>query len=274
MSLILFFLAAGYSNNLIFMLVFFMISLGVSSTHFTNNNVKQAEILGFSFDRLFVNSAESVFIQVGNENLKKRLSMLKVSFLNKQGFSGEISDLKPQETQQVAVRIFFAKRGLQKLPVVMLESEFPFGFLKAWKIKDFPGEVMVYPELKGHRSFPREASQDPAQNSFGIFRDHKLYQPTDSKNKIDWRASAKRQSILVKNFEEPEGLKLSFRWEQTSQLEDIEERISQLALWVHEAEKMQADYALHLGQFSTEFSHGFHHWKNIMDHLATVQVKV
>lgn len=273
MTLVIFFLAAGYSNNLIFILVFFMISVGLSSTHFTNNNVQQINLISCSYDKLFAETPGHVFIQIENTSQKRKSFQLGLKFLDSRSDAAEVLEMKPRETQQVVTQIKFLRRGIQKLPVITLESDFPFGFLKAWKVKDMKTEVLVYPSLKGHVQFPREASQDPTQNSFGIFRDHKIYQPGDSKNKIDWRASAKRQNLLVKNFEEPEGLKLSFRWEQTSHIQGIEDRISQLALWVHEAEKLHADYAVHLGAFTVEFNQGFQHWKKIMDYLATVEMK-
>ena len=89
--------------------------------------------------------------------------------------------------------------------------------------------------------------------------------------RIDWRASARRQELLVKNLEENNKAPLVFKWEFTTHLGDFEQRISQLCLWVDEAERRGHQYALSVGDSLVEMDNGIAHWKKCMRVLSLLQ---
>ncbi len=90
--------------------------------------------------------------------------------------------------------------------------------------------------------------------------------------RIDWRASARRQELLVKNFEEMEKPSLRFSWEQTENIVSAEDRISQLCLWVDLADRQGHAYSLELGPHATGMDRGPAHRKACLKILAMISV--
>ncbi|MNL22953.1 hypothetical protein D3C87_1443170 [compost metagenome] len=179
-----------------------------------------------------------------------------------------------QAGKEIDVSIYFSsnKRGLNPAPRILLQSRFPFGLLRAWRHFRPDEAILVFPERKGLSLFPEGSLNSDILQNLGLFRDHRVYQSGDSIRRIDWKASARRREILIKNFEEPEKPALEFQWEQTEGL-DFEDRISQLAYWVDEAEKSGFNYSLSVGRFQQGSNHGRAHWWRCLEILALLQAK-
>ncbi len=58
MALVLFFLAVGYANNLIYIFVFFLISVAFTGVFITNRNVDGVELVSLQADEFLPMSAE------------------------------------------------------------------------------------------------------------------------------------------------------------------------------------------------------------------------
>lgn len=269
MALILFFLAVGYANNLIYIFVFFLISVALTSVLITNKNVDGLEAENIFSENNFAEERGSFVASVRNyfSSPAWEISV----FFEKTEERSMTSSISSGEEQNISIYWTPSKRGVVKLPRLILQSTFPFGLLRAWKVFKKPREVLIFPSRKGDPQFPQKSfGSDELKNS-GLFRDHREYQSSDSMMRIDWRASARRQELLVKNFEEMEKPSLQFSWEQTSHIADFELRLSQLCLWIDEAEKRGHQYSLQLGSKKTAMERGPTHWKACLEILALAQ---
>ena len=65
----------------------------------------------------------------------------------------------------------------------------------------------------------------------------------DSRRAIAWKPSARRDSLLVREYEEPQGADVVLDWNELAAL-PVEARIQRLARWVDEAERDQRRYRL------------------------------
>lgn len=222
MALVLFFLAVGYANNLIYIFVFFLISVALTSVLITNKNVDGVEIENIYGENLFAEERSALVVHLKNHFTAPAWNL--VVFFEKTEERAELSSLNPAS--------------------------------------------LVYPAKKGDPQFPQKSYGSEDLKNSGLFRDHREYQSSDSTMRIDWRASARRQELLVKNFEEMEKPSLRFSWEQTSHLTDFESRISQLCLWIDEAEKRGHAYSLDLNNIKTPLERGPSHWKTCLESLA------
>lgn len=101
----------------------------------------------------------------------------------------------------------FDKRGVHRLPPVCLTSSFPFGLVEASVFVWDHTEVVVYPRvcsvhasvlqrLKG-RGHTRKTLSGDGDEFFGL-RD---YVRGDDLRRVAWRASARREGLLVKEME-------------------------------------------------------------------------
>ncbi|MBO9666166.1 MAG: DUF58 domain-containing protein [Bdellovibrio sp.] len=270
MALTLFFMAVGYANNLIYIFFFFLLSVALTGMVVTNLNVNAVDFLEVTGSDLIAGEVGRVRVMVANSSPFERFQI--EAHFDKTKNSLPFS-LGSSERSNVEVPFAAPSRGIHALPRLILQSKFPFGLLRAWRVFKEPGIVLVLPKRAGIKQFPSGSSEDVHLNSVGLFRDHRIYQSGDSVRRIDWKASARRHDILVKNFEEPEKPALSFQWQQTEGMGDVEARLSQLALWIDEAEAQRFEYSLHLGFRNIPASSGKEHWRTCMEALALAQPK-
>lgn len=270
MSLTLFFLAVGYANNLIYIFVFFLISVAMTGMIVTNRNVAGIQVEGVRAGRLFCKEEGQLEVDVHNRSsmeswdIQARIEKSKnaISDRTHVGRGGHVSLKVPFRPEH---------RGLLHPPRIALQSTFPFGLLRAWKYALAQQPVVVFPERRGTTVFPAEAAGGERLQHSGLFRDHRLYQSADPLSRIDWRASARRDELLVKNYEEPEKPKLAFTWESTESLVETETRLSQLSLWIDEAERLGHQYSLKVPGVEIEFSSGGAHRDRCLTALALYQ---
>jgi uncharacterized protein (DUF58 family) len=69
------------------------------------------------------------------------------------------------------------------------------------------------------------------------------YRVGDARRAIAWKPSARRDTLLVREYEQPLGADVVLDWRQLGHLE-YEARISRLARWVDEAERDGRRYRL------------------------------
>ncbi|WII73047.1 DUF58 domain-containing protein [Bdellovibrio sp. 22V] len=271
MCLVLFFLAVGYSNNLVYIFFFFLVSVAFTGILITNRNVDSVELQALHGDELFV--GEKNFLRAELKNTANGSSWdLSASLPKPQAVSNSIA-LSSQETAQVEIPFAPTQRGEVTLPRVVIQSTFPFGLLRAWKVYKKTPPFLVYPARVGDLKFPQKSVQGDEHLKSGLFRDHRPYQSSDPVARVDWKASARRQELLVKNYEENEKPSLYFSWDMTAGISDFEMRVSQLCLWIDEAEKQGHKYALLVGANKTAFSRGPLHRKSCLEILARLNAE-
>ncbi|WP_373998581.1 DUF58 domain-containing protein [Bdellovibrio bacteriovorus] len=266
MSLVLFFMAVGYSNNLIYIFFFFLISVAFTGTFITNKNVDGVDVIDVHVDEAFCDETSALSVTLKN-NAKSPCFQIE-SYFEKYPETSSRTDLEPQEEDVVLVPFVFKKRGRHLLPRIAVQSTFPFSLLRAWRVFKTPREITVYPARKGEEAFPQNSYAETDSENTGLFREHRTYQSTDSLRRIDWKATARRQELLVKNFEESEKPSLHFSWRQTAHLHDEEARISQLCLWIDEAHKLGHSFSLEVGKHHIAKDQSSAHRKMCLEVLA------
>lgn len=235
----------------------------------TNQNVDRAQVVAVLPESNFANETTIVNIEIKNKGLRP-IWDLQLSFV---GSEEEyfIRKIEPRSRVVAEVPWVPTKRGVNKIPVLTLKSTFPFGLLKSWQKYRFEQTVLIFPQRRGDLNFPPESRGEDRMQPIGLFKEHRLYQSSDSPNRIDWRATARRQELLVKNYEEAEKEKLHFDLSQASQWSDLESKLSQLTVWIDQAERTNHDYSLKVHEFVLPSGRGPGHYNNCLEHLALVQ---
>lgn len=266
MSLVLLMMAMGYGNNLIYLSVFALISVAFCSMYVTNENVRRLDVGLSRFGPIFSGEDNAVSIRVTNSSGSDSHDLS----LSLAGTKNQTPLFVASSRKSMGTPIVWRplRRGLTRFPRVKLESRFPFGLLRSWKNCDEQTQVIVVPERKGDPQFPSLEGAGLERGSLGLFRDHRPFQSTDSPRRVDWRATAKYQELLVKNFEGSEKVPLHFSWEQTKGLSNFEARLSQLSLWLSRAEDMGFSYSLRLGTTQFPEAQGMEHLRQCLEKLA------
>jgi len=150
-----------------------------------------------------------------------------------------------------AISMEFAapRRGWQTLPRLRLSSEYPFGLFHVWSWLNPEFMALVYPRLEVNAPpLPSAASEAGARTtrmSGDELASLREYRPDDPQRNIAWKASARQDRLLVKEFELRRGHEIVLDYAALHGL-DHEARISRLARWVGAAEIAQRPYALYL----------------------------
>ena len=139
------------------------------------------------------------------------------------------------------------RRGLLPLPRIELRSVQPLGLARAWSYVWPAQSVLVYPAME-HQAPPLPTAtgghNHPQLARSGEDPHHlRNYRAGDPPRTVAWKASARRDSLLVREFELPRGGELTLDWQHTQGL-PYEQRIRRLARWVDDAERAGRHYAL------------------------------
>lgn len=183
------------------------------------------------------------------KNRKKRLPAIGIQFLVSHKMFPRISryffHIPPGGSVNGYASVVFPRRGVFRLEELELQTHFPFSFLIKIS-RYFPEQsVRVYPRVY------RFSDEMIARFTEGMLvespyrgESHQLlhlrnYTPQDSSKRIHWKASAKTEKLLVKEFQREQGRDLYIYFDcYGSEQEDIRERtisfIASLAYLVSE----------------------------------------
>ena len=139
------------------------------------------------------------------------------------------------------------RRGWQPAPRLRVSTTRPLGLARAWALA-WPSEpLLVYPRPEPDGPPLPSGSGDRAQQRLQASGDdvHHLrnYRPGDSRRTIAWKPSARRDTLLVREYEQPMGADVVLDWQATGAL-GREARIARMARWVDEAERDGRRYRL------------------------------
>jgi len=177
-------------------------------------------------------------------------------------------DCVPRESAaRLSLRFSAQRRGEYKIETLHLMSCYPLGFVRASRRFASNQTYLVYPKPAGNSQLPTNRSRFAdtwVHQGIGHgddFAGVRAYVPGESQRHIDWKAVARGQSLMTKQFaaESSGAVCLDF---SELHFTDVEEKLSQLTLWVIEAERARQRYGLRLP--TTEISPGlgqkhFHH---------------
>jgi uncharacterized protein (DUF58 family) len=162
-------------------------------------------------------------------------------------------------------------RGWLALPRLRIWTTWPMGLFRAWSWVNPHFAVLVWPrpELSGpgptlpledHRRQRLHRGEDLAS-----LRD---YRSGDSMRHVAWKASARHQNLLVKDYEQPEAREeWRLDWRHLRGL-DNEARIARLARWLGEALTQGRQWSLWLPGEVIDVGGGPAHYARCMSALA------
>lgn len=133
-----------------------------------------------------------------------------------------LAPLAPGETRRVSARWEFAARGRHPVGPMEVDAAYPFGLVHVVRRIAEPGEVVVLPpvgavDLVKFRRWlirggagdnkSRKPTRRPAPG-VGDVRGVRTYRPGDSPRDIHWKSSARRNQLLVREYDWSEPLDL------------------------------------------------------------------
>lgn len=139
------------------------------------------------------------------------------------------------------------RRGWMEVPRLRISTTRPLGLVRAWAYVWPEQPLLVYPMPETHGPPLPEGQGEAAQMRLHPAGDdvHHLraYRRGDPRRAIAWKPSARRDNLLVREYEQPLSADILLDWRALTGIE-YETRISRLARWVDDAERDGRRYRL------------------------------
>lgn len=156
-------------------------------------------------------------------------------------------ELHADEEAEITLDIVTHRRGWLELPRMRLSTLRPLGLARSWTWMRPDIRLLVYPALEPSAPPLPEALGDgdsPRSRAYGEQPHHlREYRPGDMPRQIAWKASARADRLLVREYESAVARDITLDWQVIGAL-PYEDKIRRLARWVVEAERSGSRYAL------------------------------
>jgi uncharacterized protein (DUF58 family) len=225
----------NYSASLGFALTFLLGGLGLVAMHHCHGNLLGTELRYLGAQPVFLGQRCVFRVALINEASVARYELA----LALAGHELEPVDLGPGETKELRLGTPSAQRGWQRLGRFTLGSRHPGNLFRAWSWLNMEATCLVYPALAAPgRPLPASEASDGRRHSVARgdvdFAGLRAAVPGDAPHRIAWKAYARTDQLLVKEFAGAAGEPQIFAWEALPDLQ-LEQRLSQLARWCVDA---------------------------------------
>jgi uncharacterized protein (DUF58 family) len=264
----------NYALSLGFALTFLLAGLGLAGMVHTARNLARIAVSAGRAEPVFAEESAQFRLFLDGRAAFDRPAIL-VRHLG--SGSQMVVDVPPRAVAEVVLAVPAPRRGWQTLGRVMLETRFPIGVFRAWSYIEPDARCLVYPrpERSPLPPFSGEASSGsrhtPAAGS-DDFAGLRSYQRSDSPRHVAWKAVARSDEMLTKQFAGEAAAEL---WLDATLLPpglDLEQRLSRLAGWVLAAERAGALYGLRMPGVELPPARGESHCTACLQALALYQV--
>ena len=228
-ALLLVFLVAGVANNSLVHAHLILSGIGLKSVH---------------ADPVFAGQALHLKLRFEGSGARRRPGL--------QLLAGQVQalfELAPDDEAEVTLELPTTRRGWMDTGRLRLSTLWPLGLARAWSWLRPETRLLVYPAPEANAPPLPAALGDgdsPRTRQHGEQPHHlREYRVGDMPRQIAWKASARADKLLVREYESAVARDLLIDWAATTGL-DYEQRINRLARWVVEAERSGSRYALRL----------------------------
>ena len=265
--------AINYNNSLAYMLTFLLVSLFMVSILHTYNNMAGLVFDAGQCQPVFAGQRAGFEVHINHSGDDVRYAINLVA--SKQ--SPVIVDIASHQTSTVVIELPAIKRGHLELGRFTVHTRYPLGIFRAWSYVDLGMQCLVYPRpaargmlpIKSPRRLSNEGDQGRGADDFVGFRS---YHPGDSLRHVYWKAVAREQGMLTKQFGGDRVEEIWLDWETLGHI-DIESRLSQLCRWVLDAEEQFLRYGLSIPGKTISPDHGDVHRRQCLQALALFDIK-
>jgi uncharacterized protein (DUF58 family) len=280
------FAAINYANNLVYAVLYLVASLSFVSIFHTWRN-----LAALTVEHVRINSAfagEDVRVEIHLSALAHK-PVFGLYFARVGEDTGLLSRPAPLlcvgnrswrvragDTCVAQVTFPAPRRGIYRFETLQVRSSYPFGLFSATFRLPVDGTYFIYPVPKGIDTWPTlhpsgdsgsPFSRKPGDDFAGV----RPYTPGESLRHVDWKAYARGRPLSVKQFTGGEGQEL---WLDAAEMAraPLEAKLSQLALWIVNAEKAEIPYALRLGRVILPIGLGTEQSRRALEALAVAGI--
>ena len=260
--------AMNYASSLGFGLAFLLTGLGLVTMHHCHNNLLGVRIRFTGARSVFAGESCEFRMAIINDARSTRYELS----LHCDGVDSAPHDVRPGEYRSVALRVPTQKRGRLRLKRCSIATRYPGNLFRAWSWIHMNAGCIVYPKpVSPGKSMPLTGpiggSQDTGQHGDADFAGLRTAIPGDPPQHIAWKAYARNDELVTKQFAGGEQRAQILDWNSLSGL-DVEERLSQLTRWCLDAAEEGCAFGLSIPGQKIELGAGRDHLHECLRMLA------
>jgi uncharacterized protein (DUF58 family) len=244
-TLVLLVASINYALSLGFVLTFTLMSMaGVAMLH-TWRNLAHLKLRPGRCDPVFAGETAHFGVTVETPALTRFAVAVR-----RKDEDPVYADVSVAETSAIALPVVAMRRGVLRCGRLEIFTRYPVGFFHAWSYVDFNLHVIVYPRPDPAAGMPPAQSRSASEEGIPVAGDEEFhmlraYHPGDAPKLIAWKALAREQGLLTKEFSAMASSELWIDWEE-ARAADVETRLSMLCHWVLQADRFGQSYGLRL----------------------------
>jgi uncharacterized protein (DUF58 family) len=242
--------ASSQNSAVIYLLLFVLVSVFLVSIPHTLINLAGVTLRVESAKPTFAGNEVCLPVEIMNNSRATRYG-IEVVLSHADKTRKRLDRIPRESAARLTLRFSACHRGEHRIETIDLTSCYPLGFVRASIRFVFNQTYLVYPKPAGNPRLPTSRSRFAdswVQQGIGDgddFAGVRVYVRGESQRHIDWKAVARGQPLMTKQFAaETKGAVYLDFLELHS--DDVEEKLSQLTLWVIEAERARQPYGLRL----------------------------
>lgn len=263
----------NYAANLAYAMTFLLVGLFLVILNHCHNNLLRLRLRFAGAEPVFAGDTALFRIAVGNESSVTRHE-IEVSMPESSSLP---LTLEPHTSEFTRLRVPTTRRGWQKLERFSVSTRYPTSLFRAWTWVHMDAACLVYPQ-PAPRGLPLPASEGGRQRRGMIERDDadfhglRAAQNADSPNRIAWKAYARNDELLVKQFRGGEGEPCVLDWDSTPG-PDAEAKIARLTRWCLDAHAQSRTFSLRIPGQHIALGRGRRQLHTCLKALALLEVR-
>jgi uncharacterized protein (DUF58 family) len=278
--------AVNYSNNLVYAILYLIGALSFISIFHTWANLASLRVEHIRIQPAFAGEEVRIEIHLRNPAKHTIYGLFFARLGDEAGLArwptplyrpgGGGVRIEAGDSCSAEVAFPAEHRGMYHFDSLLVRSSYPLGLFWASFRVPVGAEYYIYPQAKGKADWPElhpsgeqgsPVSLKPGDDFSGV----RAYLPGESLRHVDWKAFARGRPLSVKQFTGGSGHELWLDAAEMGRL-PLEARLSQLALWIVNAEKAEIPYALKLGRTTLPLGLGPAHSRRALEVLAVAGV--
>ena len=237
----------NYNLSLGFILTFLLAALGVNAILHTFRNLARLSISAGRVAPVFAGDTARFALVIDNPTPLERYSI----GIEREDRELAYTDAPALQTTTVHVPVPAPGRGVLRPGRLKLFTQFPLGLCYAWAYAELDMQCIVYPRPEAGRvALPPFAAEEGAGFSHGSgnedFAGLRTYHPGDSPRHIAWKAAARGEALLTKQFSGCAASELWLDWTMTPPGAGVEARLQRLSRWIIDAHAAGLAFGLRL----------------------------
>lgn len=239
--------SVNYTLSLGFLLTFLLGAMGVNAMLYTFRNLARLRIAPGRTQPVFAGETAYFTVCITNASVTDRYSI----GLTRDRRHAVFVNAPQSQTALASVPVAAPRRGVLRPGRITLFTRYPLGLFHAWAYLELDMRCLVYPRPEAARMTPSPPTPEAGEGfEYGAghedFAGLRPYHLGDAPRHVAWKAAARDQGLLTKQFSGRADAELWFDWNKLPAQLDVEARLSRLARWVLDAHAAGRAFGLRL----------------------------